>query len=592
MAISIKHYINGVEVYPVNGDDIGIKMNFSQDAQGNNVNELSVDSVILAREAKDLVLNHINNGVGLFQGIPYYIDIDGVIIDMFIDLTESPKISGVGDGTIEVKVKKRKSFEQFKEKADSLSFELINKTHPISVFDIPYVIIPDNQGASFISAAIGTFVLGQELKLSVLELGKSIQEFIEAVSIDVGVGVGATGPVAVTVFGKFGAILLAALKLAARIIYFIAVMLLFINMMNKMLSIISPLTHNLKGSTVLELISKGCIKLGYTFQSSILSNDFKNALTILPVPLIDTNQSIWQQSFYSSFSNSYNEGYPSANDTTPTLGSLIDAMITMFNGKIQVNNGVVKLERRDFWLNISSDTVINTLNIQGKRENKWTYNTGDAWKRYSIYFQTDFSDIHTLDNIDGLYSEFSTEPINVINTDLVNIKGLSDANIPFSFACRKDEVSLLEKEFKTLSIIVNAAGSIFGSSGSTTPTKSSLGVVKISQQHFSTTKLMYVTGGGKQGVNYRDEISALKLWNDYHHINEVNSNLKEIYNSSVPFSSQNISALQGNNYIYDTEGNLLEILNFEWNNEQKTANIEYAIETTTPSNTKTIQIKP
>ena len=596
MASHIKHFINGTEIFPVNGDDIGIKMNFSPNEQGDTTNELTTDSVVLATEAKQLVLNHISSGAGIFQGIPYSTDIDGIVSDMFIDLTDNPKISGEGDSTIEVKVKQRKSWTQFKENADNLSFEAINKTHPINTKKIPYVVIPDNQGAAFISAAIGTMVLGKALKESILELAKSVQEFIEAVSptdtiAGVSAGAGA-GAVSGFVLFKPGSVVAAALKLAFRLIYFIAMMLLFINMVNKMLQIISPLVHNLKGATFLELINKGCDKLGYTFESSILSGTFKNALTIVPVPLVDDNQSIWQQMFFNSFSNSYNKGYPTASDSISTLGSLIDVVLDMFNGKILVTNGLVRLERRDFWLNVSADSITNTLNLQGKRENQLGFNTGDSWKRYWIHYQVDHSDIHTLDNIRGVHAEYSTEPINVIHSDLVTIKGLAEVSIPFAFASRKNEVTTLEKTFKKLSIAVNAAGSILGSNESSDVMKSSLGVMKISQQHFSTTKIMYDRGGGKQSSGYIDQLKSTRLWSDFHIINEVSSNFKEIYNASVPFSSQNLVALQGNNYIYDKNGDLLEILDFEWINKSKTAEIEYAIESEVSTNTKTIQIRP
>lgn len=589
MASQIKHFINNTEVQPYEGENIGIKMNFI--GAGSTVNELNTDSVKFATVGKQLILDHIAVN-GPFQGVPYRAEVDSVSIDMFIDLVDSPKISGDGDSFIEVRVKRRKSWSEFKANADVLTFESINLTHPISTIKIPYVIIPDNQGAAFITAAIGTFVLGKALIESTLELAKGVTEFVEAVTPgDPVLSVGATGPVLGVVTVKPAAILMAALKLVLRIIYFIAMLLLFVNMLNKMLSIISPLVHNLKGSTVLELINKGCAKLGYTFQSSILATTLKNALTIVPVPLVDASPSIWQQSFFSSSTNSYSKGYPTASDTIPTLGSLIDAMITMFNGKVHVINGVVILERRDFLLNISSDTIKTTLNLQAKRENQWRYNTADAWKRYWIHYKVDHSDIHTVDNMTGVHAEYSTEPTNIVAVDLVTIKGLADVSIPFSYAIRKEKVTLLEKSFKALAIAVNAAGSIFGGSSSTDPFKSSLGVMKISSQHFSTTKIMYNIGGGKQSSTFLNQIGATALWNGYHSINEVDKNFKEIYSASIKFSSQNLVNLQGNNYVYDKNGELLEILDFDWTNDSKTAQIEYQIDSDVPTHTKTIKIR-
>ena len=161
MAVEALWNIKGIDFRPLNADTIGFKLNFL-DEQGNTVNELNTDSIILANKAKEVVLNHIST-LGVFEGIPVTVTIDGVTLDMYVDLTENPKISGEGDGTIEVTIKKRKSWKQFKENADALSFESINKTHPIVTTKADYIIVPDNQGAMFISASIGVFVLGKAL---------------------------------------------------------------------------------------------------------------------------------------------------------------------------------------------------------------------------------------------------------------------------------------------------------------------------------------------------------------------------------------------------------------------------------------------
>jgi hypothetical protein len=80
------------------------------------------------------------------------------------------------------------------------------------------------------------------------------------------------------------------------------------------------------------------------------------------------------------------------------------------------------------------------------------------------------------------------------------------------------------------------------------------------------------------------------LYQGYHQINEVKQNFKRLYNASVPFSSDDFVKLQGNNYIYDTSGELLEIFSMDWNNGSKTSDVEYAVDSDEANNIKTIKI--
>ena len=47
MAIEAKHFLDGVQIRPQNAKDIGFRLNFNPDSEGNTTSELSVDSIIL-----------------------------------------------------------------------------------------------------------------------------------------------------------------------------------------------------------------------------------------------------------------------------------------------------------------------------------------------------------------------------------------------------------------------------------------------------------------------------------------------------------------------------------------------------------------
>ena len=161
---------------------------------------------------------------------------------------------------------------------------------------------------------------------------------------------------------------------------------------------------------------------------------------------------------------------------------------------------------------------------------------------------------------------------------------------PFALGARKDGLNFIEKSTLPFAQLADSVTGIFG--GGTNFVSSingRVGVLKISQQYFTITKMLYLSNG-KQPSNYLSFIKANTLYSNYHFINEVDKNLKRIYEEEVKFSSQDFEALQNNNYVYNQDGELLEVLDFEWINKGKIAKIRYAVKALENTNTKTILI--
>ena len=224
-----QHFINGTEIYPVNAEEIGFKFEFRGDAEEA---ELNVDSIVLANEGKAIVTDWIDNGQGVFEGIPYTVIVGTVVLEYFIDITEDPIISGEGDSTIEVNIYRRRAVNQFKQNANGLSFELLNKTHPISSIDVPYVIIRDNQLELLIMLGISAYTLTKALIEGVRELVVAITDFLKLIFVGTGVPV--------------GQILSAALLLIARIIYVAALTVALIDVTKQIIELIFPPIRNLQ----------------------------------------------------------------------------------------------------------------------------------------------------------------------------------------------------------------------------------------------------------------------------------------------------------------------------------------------------------
>ena len=111
MSLENEYFIAGIPVRPVNADEIGVKLDWTGEAQEA---ELSVDSIQLSGKGKKLVLDHIAQ-LGVFEGLPFTAKIGGYIIEYFIDLTEDPRISGKGDSTIEVSIFRREAVKAFRD---------------------------------------------------------------------------------------------------------------------------------------------------------------------------------------------------------------------------------------------------------------------------------------------------------------------------------------------------------------------------------------------------------------------------------------------------------------------------------------------
>jgi len=333
-----------------------------------------------------------------------------------------------------------------------------------------------------------------------------------------------------------------------------------------------PVVRYNKGCTIKNLIQKGCEYLGYTLDSTLL--DEWDKLTLMPVPLVKDKKGIFNF-LKNDLAFSFTKGYPTAQDTVSTLGELIKAVELWFNARTKVYNGVVQIERRDYWRNISTNAILPALNIQDKRQGEYTLNTIEAWKRSYIHYQVDYSDINTIDFFDPTDAEYSTEPLSVINSDLVTIKGLNDINIPFALGIRKSRLSWIEEIAKAFFVLIDGVTGIFGrGTNYVAKIKNRIGVTQLSQQYFGVTKVLYATNG-KQPANYVEKIKASNIYKNYHNIDEININGYKIY-SDVPIrlKSDEFVSLLNNNFAY-INGVLCEILTIRYIDELSRAIISY-----------------
>lgn len=553
----MKHFINGVEVTPRNLLNIGIESDFTDRPE---FLEVDVDKLVLPREAVPIIQQHLAT-YGPFEGIPYNIVTNsGITLQYYIDLQEDTIFR---DFEIEVKIKRRFAKDNFFERADSTTFELMaSKGVNFDSFDVPYVIIPDNQVETAIGLAISIYVVTKDTIDQIIALSQTITNIIDSVTPEVGVGI-TTDPAEIATL-----VVKALLQLAVVALLLVAL----IKLVQQLFELIFPKVRYFQGIKVKRLIEQACAYFGYTFSSTLL--DGISGLTIVPVPLVKEKESFWDF-IQNDLNFAFNKGYPSASDSTPTLGSLLIALENQFNARTRVLNGHVEFEIRNYLQDLASNQIIPALNLQGDRQSEYRYNVEDIWKRTYIHYQVDYSDLFTVDFYDPNDAEYSTEVVNVANPDLVTIRGLNEVQIPFALGGRKSGLNWLEKLAKEFFEIVDGVINAFGGNGNyAAQIEDRVGVMQVSQQFFSATKMLY-TIGGKQPSNYTDLISAGAIYRNYHQINEIEVNDFKVY-IDVPLrmNDEEFVTLLNNNYA-EIDGAICEILTIQYKDEKSMASISY-----------------
>ena len=210
-------------------------------------------------------------------------------------------------------------------------------------------------------------------------------------------------------------------------------------------------------------------------------------------------------------------------------------------------------------------------------QGEFEYNTDAIWKRLYIHYQIDYADFHTVDFFDPTDAEYNTEGLNVINQDLVCIKGLNDVNIPFALGVRKNNLNWIEEFAKGFFNVVDNITGIFGGGTSfVSQITNRIGVTQIGQQFYSKTKILWQIGG-KQPSNYVDILGAKGLYNNYHYINQIQLNGYKIINDApVRMRTADFVNLLYNNFA-EINGTNCEIIKIRFNNETSQAIISYKI---------------
>lgn len=519
--------------------------------------------------------NGMNGGPGIFEGVPYAIQVGPVqnpvfIFEGFLDGTD--ELTFLGKEEITVGLKKRHGEDWLNDVADSFSFAFLAEEGIITQSDfikVPYVInyIPD--GTQLILLSISIYMMTKELIENAEAIAQTIADVTDASTPTTGVGIGANagGPV-VTVNTGFdlGNFILVVLKALARIVYIIAVTVAIINLIEALFEQILPKKRFHLGMSERRMFERGCQWLGLNFQSSITDLD------TIHIPRKDRKGGEAGES-----------GFPTNSGPIYLFGDYIRVMKEKYNADFRIANGTFYFERRDQFEIPSGYAIPNFFNNQERLLDDEKYNTDELVSNYNILWQFDIQDQNTLDDQSGRVFQAITRPNIVQDESLVLMKGLAQINIPFTLGKTKTSLTDVERLAKTLGSIVDGLTGIFGNGTNfASQIQNRVGSLLLSS-HFLTLGKNVKMSGSKLSPNQRDLLSARHFWDSYHFINSfaevngVHNQWKRYLQQRVPMTVQEFATLLENNITTDSQGRDVLIENVVYNPSQTTAVVDYRI---------------
>ena len=544
--------------------------------EGVSEQEISTTSIeFVLEDAKRLnqhVADGLTGGVGIFEGLPYKIDIDNTnIFDGFINLSDDAEF--IECEKVIANVVKSGGSDWLNDVADGFSFGFLREQNYITNSD--YVVVPyvlNFRPESFVvgQLSITTFILTKELIQGVRDVSFSTADFLEVI--------GKLNPI--------GEIISATVKLVALIVYNIAIVVALIKTIKDLVEQFFPPVRRFRGMTIKRMFEVGLNYLGLSFQSTIFNDPLFKKSVFLPS----------KSKAGGLFGSTDLFGHPNQNSAVYNFGDFIRSMLSMFNADYKIQNGTFIFERRDYWDNLSTYILPDVETNQSNRLSELQYNTNEFVKNYFISFQTDVQDQNTLQNFSGTNYQVINEPITITNNQMTSGKGLAQIRPPFARATRKNNFTIYELQLLGLANLCDQVVNFLGGSSNLGSLISNrIGMMSLSDDTTTVDKFLFLENQ-QMDVN---QITAQELWEKFHFIEsfaEITDANNQVFHNQhilltaekIPFCLDDWNQLNNNNKFTTTAGQKGEIISIEWDFQKGVANIEYKIKQVYTKNLKLV----
>lgn len=569
---------------PANLPEINLSASWGE-TDGQDEQEISTSSIEFvledAKKLNDHVTQGLNGGVGIFEGLPYKIGLDGQnIFDGYIDLTNEAQF--IENERVIAGIVKQGGSDWLNDNADGFSFGYLREKGFITDADysvIPYVLNFRPEAFAVGQLTIAFYLLQKELIQGIKDTADAISDVVEA-SIPSFTALG------VPVF-NIGKIITNSIRLAAQIAYTSAIIIALIRTVTDLINQFFPPVRRYRGMTFKKMFEVGLTYLGLTFQSTIFdSGKWKNARYL---PSKSKRGGL--------FGNTDSFGHPNLNSSLYNFGDFIRVMLSTFNANFKIENGVFVFERRDYWDSLSTYILPDVETNQTARLSEHLLNTDEFVKNYFISLQTDVQDQNTLENFNGTNYQVIAEPIVVNNKKMTIGKGLAQIRPPFARGTRKNDLTVYEKTLLGVAKLTDRVVGIFGGNANlASQIRNRSGMMSLSDDTTTVDKILFMDGEEME----TEQPSAELLWSDFHFIESfveiadpVTGDL--LHNQyviktaeKVDFCLDDWNKLVSNNKFTTIDGKTGEIITIDWDFQTGLANIQYKIKQLYTKNLKLV----
>lgn len=564
-------------------EKVGIRAVFGDKVQP----VLDIDTIILVNKEAQRVRNYLLGGLdgstpGIFEGMPwreevYNIDASKEVFNGILDFTKGFKDFDP-EPRVECVLRALDGQDNLQDRLEAITFGYLEEIGAVTSEDYTEVDYQVITNATFIEILIANVMLFLLLK----ELSQAIKDTADAIANAIGhLSGGITGSIAAAIFAIAIAII--------QIIYLAIISKAIIGLVRDIINnILPPLRQcqTIKFNRSLEIVST---HLGYTFVSPI--DEFNNLYYLpsnLNLDVLDGNTGTFKKI------RGTEKGIPHSSDFGYTASEMFQTATDMFTADKAVIDGELQLraENDPWWFKQS--TWVSPSHIPPTTE----YNTDELIGDKIIAFQTDLKDEWTINNFKGTNFEVITDAITTNDPRAKSIKGQQTTNINVSLGNVKEELTALEKIIAGLAKFAdNVIKGLGGVSDLAKAVNQKKSVLKISQNDYARSKLIWLDGSGKVPSNHRELFSAKVMYEKYGSFNSfVDNNFngqKVIHNSvRMPFGFVDFCQLTENSFFTTHKGEKAKATEFFWLKGEDTAEISYYIRKPYTKNLKEIKIEP
>lgn len=457
---------------PRNWKDARLEAIFTNASPSATIQSISFEFVgEVAKKINGYCAKGLAGGYGMLEGLPLKISLGTT--EVFNGVLDLPNASSLYEcDIVKIPLKQNKKIDWLNDTAHSFSFAYLKSIGAITPSDY--------KKTPFLVTSLPDMPQLTMLFLEEFTLIYQVAKEIENLSILIGQLAGDAGSTAGTLGGDTGILIATIAEIVLEIIYIGTLLLGILFTTEQILDQIVQTKRYKYCMRVEDLMKKACQFLGITFSSTILdsSSPYHN-LTIMPKKMVippsggfkytplgrlfsNPTGPIWADIRGDEQANANAYGYFDG-----TFKKLLNDFDQVFNSKPVFFNNKLTEEEVHFY-NVLSGFVMPNEGDQGYTYNypaPYGINASELASTYELRWMLDSSDENTIHRYEGTTCEVLIQPNTIGQSGNLLLPGLTQDEMPFSLAKRKDYLNIAEQAVNSLlgniADILNSMSGVF-----------------------------------------------------------------------------------------------------------------------------------